>query len=121
MFSKTRRHAAVMAAAALLSLALPAAPAAAAGPCQAHAVSTDSETAILLEGHYVDNKWRGSVTLICHVVQDGLKVASAGDMTSGSVAVVASDERIPLGPFTVCYELHIFVVSTMANYYTTNC
>lgn len=121
MLSKKMRLGAVAAALAA-SAAVPAPASAALTTCQAAvSQSTGSETAVLLVGRYVDQKWRGMVTLTCNIVQNGVTVASAGDVGSGSVAVVASDERIPPGPFTVCYEVRIFVPSTMAHYYMTNC
>lgn len=121
MFSKKMRLGAVAAVLAA-SAAVPTPANAALGICQAAvSQSTGSETAVVLVGRYVDQKWRGVVTLTCHIVQNGVKVASASDVSTGSVAVVASDERIPPGPFTVCHEVRIFVPATMTHYYMTNC
>ena len=123
MLSRTRRFAAIAVTALVVSAGIPATTAGAAlQTCQAAvSQSTGSETAVVIVGQYADNKWRGIVTLTCHIVQNGVKVASKSDMTSGSVAVLVWEERIPPEPFTVCHEIRIFVVSTMTNYYTTNC
>lgn len=110
MLSKARRLAGVAAAVLAVSAGIPATPAgAAAGPCTAVvSQSTGSEVAIVLEGHY---RWTKSntadVRLTCHIVQNGVHVVSVSDELRGSVAALASDERIGTDPFYVCYSIYV--------------
>lgn len=108
MLSKAKRLTGLAATALAVSAALPAAPAGAAlGPCTAVAQSTGSEVAVVVEGDYVDNKWLGNVSLTCHLVQNGVTVASIKDPLIGPVATLASDQRLGTDPFHVCYSVHI--------------
>ena len=107
MLSKTQRLTGVAAAVIALAGAVPAhAATLSVAPCGAQSVSTGSETAVLLHGHYVDTTDIAfDVELKCHIVQGGRIIASRTDLMGGPVAALASDERIPPGAFTVCYEV----------------
>lgn len=110
MLTRTRRLVGVAAAALAVSAALPAPVAGAVddAPCNAAVTqSTDSEVAILLEGHYVWNKRDGHVRLTCHIFQNGVEVAAVSDQLPGWIAALASDERIGTDPFYVCYSIYV--------------
>lgn len=105
MRSRTRRLAVIVSAALALSAPIPASTAAPAlAPCRAEAVTTGSETALVLIGRFSENG-AFDVWLTCHIMQEGQRVVSRTDEMEGPVAALASDERIPPGPFTVCYEV----------------
>ena len=107
MLTRTRRLVGVAAAVIALAGAAPAhAATLSVAPCRAQSASTGSETAILLHGHYADTADIAfDVVLTCHIVQGGRIIASSTDLMGGPVAALASDERIPPGAFTVCYEV----------------
>lgn len=88
-------------------------------PCRAQSASTGSETAILLHGHYADTADIAfDVLLTCHIVQGGQRIVSRTEQVDGPVAALASDERIPPGPFTVCYEVetrHLWGTDSRSN------
>ncbi|HEV2757600.1 MAG TPA: hypothetical protein VG318_17690 [Actinomycetota bacterium] len=122
MLSKVRRFAAVAVAATAISAALPAGTAAARpDPCRVSSFNTTSEYAVVVEGHWVDTGG-GDVRLTCHLVQSGVKVASATEDVPGPVAVIASDQRIDPSYFRVCYEVTIEPANPWGPlYFDTNC
>lgn len=120
MALETRRLAAVVAAAAALSAAVPVTTAGAtiaAGPCRVVSQSTGSEVAIVLEGHYT-TKNGGDVTLTCSIIQNGVRVVSVKDPLTGPVAALASDQRLGTAPFRVCYSVTIEDLNPWGPYYS---
>lgn len=120
MPSKTKGLTGVAAAVIALAGAVPAhAATIGVAPCRVQSVSTGSETAILLHGHFTDTADVAfDVVLTCHIVQGGQRIVSRTDQLDGPVAALASDERIPPGAFRVCYEvetLHLWGSNSRTN------
>lgn len=117
MLSKVRSFSAVALAAAAFSAALPAGAATARlAPCRVSSIDTGFETTVLVEGHWADTAG-GDVDLACHLVQGGVKVASAREDVYGPVAAISSVQRIPAADFTVCYEVAIAPFNPWGPYY----
>ena len=62
------------------------------------------------------------MVLTCHLVQNGVRVASVRDPLVGPVAALVSDQRLGTAPFRVCYTVSVQNLDPWGPYYYySNC